>query len=172
MACHASIDWAGAHLEGLDLRGRDLSGAPLQYTNFRGADLRGANLAGADARGATFDDADCRAADFSLALLHGAGFRRARLQRACFAQAWLLSAHLEHAEVTETIFTSANLEWTWVDGVNFDLAEVWCAVLLNARGLSATARLTLEAKGGFTGTRAMILGRELYEDTNENADQT
>jgi hypothetical protein len=64
------------------------------------------------------------------------------------------------------------LEWAWVHGVNFDRAEVWCALLLNVRGLSGSARQTLEVNGGFTGMRSMILGRELYEDTHENADET
>jgi uncharacterized protein YjbI with pentapeptide repeats len=168
MACDEAVDWAGAHLEGADLRGRDLGGAQLQYANFRGADLRGANFAGADARGAIFDGADCRAADFSMALLQGAGFRGARLQKTCFEQAWLLSAHLEHAEVAETIFTSANLEWAWVDGVDFGGAEVWCTVFLNVRGLSGPARQMLEANGGLTGPRSMILGRELYESADES----
>ncbi len=101
-----------------------------------------------------------------MALLHGARFRHARLQRACFEQAWLLSAHLEHAEVAEAIFTSANLEWAWVSGVAFDQAEVWCALLLNARELSDSARRVLETNGGLTGSRPMILGRELYEGSS------
>lgn len=170
MARGEDLDWTGAPFEGADLRGWNFGEAQLQGANFRGADLRRANFASADARGAVFDDADCRAADFSLALLHGARFRRARLQNTCFEQAWLLSAHLEYAEVAETIFTSANLEWAWVEGVDFNRAEVWCAIFLNVRGLSGPTRQTLEAHGGFTGARAMILGRELYERGDESSD--
>ena len=75
----------------------------------------------------------------------------------------VLSAHLDHALVQETDFTGANLEWAWVAGLTFHTAIVWCAVLLNVRGLSDQAREIVEAQGGFTGTRTMILGRELYD---------
>jgi uncharacterized protein YjbI with pentapeptide repeats len=85
------------------------------------------------------------------------------LCRASFRQAFLLSAHLEHAQVDGATFAGANLEWAWVEGVNFQEAIVSCAVLLNVRGLSAEAKRLVEARGGFTGTRPMILGRELYE---------
>jgi hypothetical protein len=60
-------------------------------------------------------------------------------------------------------FIGANLEWAWVEGVDFQDAEVSCALLLNARGLSPQATRVVEALGGFTGIRPMILGRELYE---------
>jgi hypothetical protein len=65
--------------------------------------------------------------------------------------------------VQEAIFVGANLEWAWLEGVEFQAAEVSCALFLNVRGLSSEAEGLVEAKGGFTGTRQMILGRELYE---------
>jgi uncharacterized protein YjbI with pentapeptide repeats len=120
-------------------------------------------LRGADARDAVFDLADLTAADCTEALLQGAHLRQARLPYASLRQALLLSAHLEHAALQETDFTGANCEWAWVDGLDFQEAIVSCTLFLNARGLSALAQRTIEARGGFTGRRPMILGRELYE---------
>ena len=120
-------------------------------------------LRGADARDAVFDLADLTAADCTEALLQGAHVRQARLHYACLRHAFLLSAHLEHASLQETDFTGANCEWAWVDGLDFQEAIVSCTLFLNARGLSALAQRTIEARGGFTGRRPMILGRELYE---------
>ena len=80
----------------------------------------------------------------------------------------LLSAHLEHAEVQEADFSGANLEWAWVEGVDFNGATVACALLLNVRGLAETMRQVVEKRGGLTGTRAMILGRELYEVSSDS----
>ena len=37
------------------------------------------------------------------------------------------------------------------------------SLFLNVHGLSDLAQCTIEARGGFTGVRPMILGRELYE---------
>ena len=85
------------------------------------------------------------------------------MRRASFRQAFLLSAHLEYARVQGATFVGANLEWAWLDGVEFQDAEVSCALFLNVRGLSPEAEGLVEAKGGFTGRRQMILGRELYE---------
>jgi len=65
--------------------------------------------------------------------------------------------------VPEADFTGASLEWAWVEGVDFQSAIVSCTLFLNARGLSATASRVIESGGGFTGTRPMVLGRELYE---------
>jgi uncharacterized protein YjbI with pentapeptide repeats len=95
--------------------------------------------------------------------LQGAHLQQACLDHASLRQAFLLSAHLEHASLRATDFTGANCEWAWVDGLDFQEAMVSCALFLNARGLSALAQQTLEARGGFTGLRTMILGRELYE---------
>jgi uncharacterized protein YjbI with pentapeptide repeats len=150
-----------------NLRGRTFVGAQLRDANFCGADLRGVNFCRVDARGALFDGADLTQADFTEAFLQEASFRHARLARTSFRQALLLSAHLDQAVVQETDFTGANLEWAWVAGLTFHTAIVWCAVLLNVRGLSDQAREVVEAQGGFTGTRTLILGRELY-DTPES----
>jgi hypothetical protein len=95
--------------------------------------------------------------------LQGAHLRRACLDYASLRQAFLLSAHLEYASLQATDYTGANCEWAWVDGLDFQEAIVSCTLFLNARGLSALAQRTIEAKGGFTGLRPMILGRELYE---------
>ena len=157
-------EWRGGDFAAADLRGWCLAQRQLQYANFRGANLCGVSFWEADARGAIFDEADLTEADFTGALVQGACFRRARLCRASFRQALLLSAHLEHAWVQGATFTAANLEWAWVDGVDFQAAVVSCAVFLNARGLSRQAERVIEAQGGFTGTRSMILGRELYEN--------
>jgi hypothetical protein len=89
--------------------------------------------------------------------------RHAHLHYASLRHAFLLSAHLEHASLQATDFTGANCEWAWVDGLDFQKAVVSCTLFLNARGLSALAQRTIEARGGFTGRRSMILGRELYE---------
>src|SRR5262245_63405073 len=90
--------------------------------------------------------------------------QQARLDYASLRQAFLLSAHLEHTSLRATDFTGANCEWAWVDGLDFQEAIVSCTLFLNARGLSAMARHTIEVRGGFTGRRPMILGRELYEE--------
>jgi hypothetical protein len=74
-----------------------------------------------------------------------------------------LSAHLEEAAVDAAAFTGANLEWAWLDGVDFRRAVVTSALFLNVRGLSEDSQLAIEQRGGFTGMRPMILGRELYE---------
>jgi uncharacterized protein YjbI with pentapeptide repeats len=163
----AHQDFARKDFSQADLRGRTFVGAQLQYANFCGADLRGVNFCRVDARGALFDRADLTQADFTEALLQGASFRHARLVRTSFRQALLISAHLEQAFVQETDFAGANLEWAWVTGLTFHTAIVWCAVLLNVRGLSEQAREVVEAQGGFTGVRAMILGRELYDTPSE-----
>jgi hypothetical protein len=84
------------------------------------------------------------------------------LHYASLRQAFLLSAHLEHASLQSTDFTGANCEWAWVEGLDFQEAIVACTLFLNARGLTALAQRTIEARGGFTGQRPMILGRELY----------
>jgi hypothetical protein len=89
--------------------------------------------------------------------------RRARLHYASLRHAFLLSAHLEQASLQATDFTGANCEWAWVDGLDFQDAIVSCTLFLNTRGLSAWAQHTIEVRGGFTGRRPMILGRELYE---------
>jgi uncharacterized protein YjbI with pentapeptide repeats len=156
-------DFAGGDFSYADLRGVQLAGYQLRGANFRGANLRGANLCGADARDAVFDLADLTAADCTEALLQGAHLRQARLHYASLRHAFLLSAHLEHASLQDTDFTGANCEWAWVDGLDFQGASVSCTLFLNARGLSALAQRTIEARGGFTGQRPMILGRELYE---------
>ena len=156
-------DLAGGDFSYADLRGVQLAGCQLRGANFRGANLRGANLRGADARDTVFDVADLTAADCTEALLQGAHLRQARLDYASLRQAFLLSAHLEHASLQATDFTGANCEWAWVDGLDFQQAIVSCTLFLNARGLSALAQRTIEARGGFTGLRSMILGRELYE---------
>jgi uncharacterized protein YjbI with pentapeptide repeats len=145
------------------LGGEDFAGAQLQDAVFAQANLQGANLQGADARGADFRQADLTGADLTGALLQGARLQRAILRRACCRQALLLSAHLEYASVSEADFTAANLEWAWVQGVDFRQAILTCALLLNVRGFSDATRRLVEIRGGFTGTRAMILGRELYE---------
>jgi uncharacterized protein YjbI with pentapeptide repeats len=160
-------DFARKDFSQVDLRARTFVGAQLQYANFCGADLRGVNFCRVDARGALFDRADLTQADFTEALLQGASFRHARLVRTAFRQALLISAHLEQAFVRETDFAGANLEWAWVTGLTFHTAIVWCAVLLNVRGLSEQARKVVEAQGGFTGARAMILGRELDDTPSE-----
>jgi uncharacterized protein YjbI with pentapeptide repeats len=157
------LDWAGKDVAYAHLRGLDLAGAQLQGCNFRGADLRGACLRGVDARGAVFDEADLRAADCTEALLQGASFRRARLDGASFRQALLLSVHFEQASLRGTDCSNAQCEWAWCDGVDWQETVVVCAWFLNARGLSTAACDTIERRGGFTGVRAMILGRELYE---------
>jgi len=140
-----------------------LAGCQLRGANFRGANLRGANLRGVDARDTVFDLADLTAADCTEALLQGARLRQARLHYASLRHAFLLSAHLEQASLQETDFTGANCEWAWVNGLNFQEAIVSCTLFLNARGLSTLAQHTIEVRGGFTGRRPMILGRELYE---------
>ena len=156
-------DFTGCDFSYADLRGVQLAGCQLQGGNFRGANLRGANLRGVDARGTVFDLADLTAADCTEALMQGARFRQARLDGASLRHAFLLSAHLEHASLLATDFTGANCEWAWVDGLDFQGTIVSCALFLNVRGLSDVAQRTIEARGGFTGTRPMILGRELYE---------
>jgi pentapeptide repeat protein len=158
----AGQDCAGGDFAYADLRGVQLAGCQLRGANFRGANLRGANLRGADARDTVFDLADLTAADCTEALLQGAHLRQARLHYTSLRQAFLLSAHLEHASLQGTDFTGANCEWAWVDGLDFQEAIVSCTLFLNARGLSALAQRTIEARGGFTGERPMILGRELY----------
>ena len=159
----AGQDFAGGDFSYADLRGMQLAGCQLRGANFRGANLRGANLRGADARDAVFDLADLSAADCTEALLQGAHLRQARLDYASLRQAFLLSAHLEYASLRATDFTGANCEWAWLDGLDFQEARVSCTLFLNARGLSDLAQRTIEARGGFTGLRSMILGRELYE---------
>jgi Pentapeptide repeats (8 copies) len=156
-------DFAGGDFSYADLRGAQLAGCQLQGGDFRGANLRGANLRGVDARETLFDFADLTAADCTEALMQGARLRNAVLDYASLRQALLLSAHLEHASLQSTDFTGANCEWAWVDGLDFQRAIVSCALFLNVRGLSSVAQRTIEARGGFTGTRPMILGRELYE---------
>ena len=96
-------------------------------------------------------------------LAQGVSLRQARLHSVSFRQGLLLSAHLEGAAVSKADFTGANLEWAWVEGVAFGDSCLSCASFLNARGLSAEVRRMIESKGGITGVRAMILGRELYE---------
>lgn len=166
------LDGAGGNWAGADLRGRNFNKAQLQHANFHCANLRGAQFRLVDARGAIFDDADLTAADFTGALLQGARFRGAQLHRAVFRQAFLLSAHLEQARVQGATFAGANLEWAWLEGVEFHEVEVACALFLNVRGLSPKTAALLEAQGGFTGTRQMILGRELYEQPLPAATQT
>lgn len=156
-------DFAGGDFSYADLRGIQLAGCQLRGANFRGANLRGANLRGADARDTVFTAADLTAADCTEALLQGAHLQQARLDFASLRQAFLLSAHLEHASLQATDFTGAHCEWAWVEGLDFQDALVSCTLFLNVRGLSALAQQTIEAKGGFTGLRSMILGRELYE---------
>jgi len=156
-------DLAGYNFAYADLRGVQLQGCQLQGANFRGANLRRANLHGVDARGAVFDLADLTAADCTAALMQGARLRHTKLDSACLRQAFLLSAHLERASIRATDFTGANCEWAWGEGLDFQTAIVSCALFLNVRGLSDTAQRLIEARGGFTGARPMILGRELYE---------
>jgi len=156
-------DFAGCDFSYADLRGVQLAGCQVQGGNFCGANLRGANLRGADARGTVFDFADLTAADCTEALMQGARLRQARLDYTSLRHVLLLSAHLEHASLHATDFTGANCEWAWVDGLNFQRAIVSCALFLNVRGLSDVAQRIIEARGGFTGTRPMMLGRELYE---------
>jgi hypothetical protein len=159
----AGQDLAGGDFAYADLRGVQLAGCQLRGANFRGANLRGANLRGVDARDTVFDLADLTAADCTEALLQRARLRQACLHYASLRHAFLLSAHLEQASLQETDLTGANCEWAWVDGLDFQEAIVSCALFLNARGLSASAQHTIEVRGGFTGRRPMILGRELYE---------
>jgi Pentapeptide repeats (8 copies) len=156
-------DLAGGDFSYADLRGVQLAGCQLRGANFRGAILCGANLRGVDARDTVFDLADLTAADCTEALLQGARLRQACLHYASLRHAFLLSAHLEQASLQETDFTGANCEWAWVNGLNFQEAIVSCTLFLNARGLSTLAQHTIEVRGGFTGRRPMILGRELYE---------
>jgi len=165
-------DGAGGDFAYADLRGVRLAGWQLQGANFRGARLQGADLRGADVRGTIFDGADLTAADCTAALMQGARLRRARLDGACLRQAWLLSAHLEWASVQGADFTGANCEWAWVEGVDFPTALVACALFLNVRGLATTAQRSIEARGGFTGTRPLLLGRELYDRPLPDADRT
>ena len=159
-----NYDWARKNYAAIDLRGRKLAGAQLQFTNFRGADLGGADLRQADVRGAIFDQADLTEADLTGVLAQGASFRQATLHSVSFRQALLLSAHLEGAAVSEADFAGANLEWAWVEDVAFGDSCLSWASFLNARGLSAHVRRMIESKGGITGVRPMILGRELYEE--------
>lgn len=58
----------------------------------------------------------------------------------------------------------------WGEGLDFQAAIVSCALFLNVRGLAALAQRTIEAGGGFTGMRPMILGRELYESPLSDTD--
>ena len=160
-------DWARKNFAAIDLRGHKLAGAQLQFTNFRGADLRGADLRQADVRGAIFDQANLTGADLTGVLAQGASFRQARLHSVSFRQGLLLSAHLEGATVCKADFAGANLEWAWVEDVAFGDSCLSCASFLNARGLSAGVRCMIESKGGITGVRTMILGRELYEGSPE-----
>jgi hypothetical protein len=161
--CRVQQDFARWDFSHADLRGQNFAGAQLQSATFRGANLQGVNFQAADARGAIFEAANLTGAAFSGALAQGASFRRAQLQGVSFRQALLLSAHFESACVVATDFTGANLEWAWVEGVDFQPAVVSCALFLNVRGLTEETRRLLETKGGFTGFRPMILGRELYE---------
>jgi hypothetical protein len=73
--------------------------------------------------------------------------------------------------VLEADFTGANLEWAWVEGVDFRHAVVSCALFLNVRGLTNEVRTIIEEGGGFTGWRPMILGRELYEAPTTEGEQ-
>ncbi len=116
-----------------------------------------------DARGANFDGADLTGANFSEALLQSASLRQAQLHRTNFHQAMLVSAHLQYAMVRGTNFTAANCEWAWVEGVDFRQALLAGTLLLNAHGLAEDTRQVVEARGGVTGVRTMILGRELDE---------
>jgi len=136
---------------------------PVVVQDLAGRDLAYADLRGVDARGTVFDLADLTAADCTAALMQGARLRHAKLDSASLRQALLLSAHLECASIQATDFTGANCEWAWGEGLDFQATIVSCALFLNVRGLSASARRTIEARGGFTGARPMILGRELYE---------
>ena len=164
-------DYSGMDCRRFEVGARTFAGAQLQQADFRGMNLRGVSFRAADARGANFDAADLRAADFTGALVQGARFRRAGLQEASFRQALLLSAHLEHASVQGASFAGANLEWAWLEGVDFARAIVSCALFHNVRGLSEAARAVIEKGGGLTGDRAMILGRELYEQPPTDAGQ-
>jgi len=162
-------DFTGRDFSHTDLRGWDFTGAQLQSATFRNTNLLGACLREADARGAIFEGANLTEADFTGALVQGAYFRQATLWRTIFRQALLLSAHLEGALVREADFTGANLAWAWVTGVDFQQALVTCAVFLNVRGLTVENQQIIEAGGGFTGKRGMILGRELYETSPADA---
>lgn len=148
-----------------NLRGHTFERAQLQFADFRGANLRGANFRAADARGAIFTAADLTRADCTGALMQGARFQKARLVSTLFRQTLLLSAHFEFACVEGADFSAANLEWAWVEGVDFQHTVVRNGLFLNVRGLSAEERFWIEAQGGFTGRRPMILGRELYEES-------
>jgi hypothetical protein len=55
------------------------------------------------------------------------------------------------------------LEWAWLDGVDFRRAVVTAALFLNVRGLCEESRRVIEQRGGYTGMRPMILGRDLYD---------
>ena len=70
---------------------------------------------------------------------------------------------MQQTSQAQIVSGPGSMGWIFVDGLDFQRAIVSCALFLNVRGLSDVAQRIIEARGGFTGTRPMILGRELYE---------
>ncbi|MDD9950203.1 MAG: pentapeptide repeat-containing protein [Zetaproteobacteria bacterium] len=68
-------NFAGAHLDDINLWGVDLSGINLHSASLRGANLMGIELRGADLRDADLWDATLWGADFCNAQLRGANYR-------------------------------------------------------------------------------------------------
>lgn len=131
-------DFAGAHLEGADLRGVDLSGA----------DLRGADLSGADLRGTDLSNANLLWADLGHAQLDGnteiadkwrlvwdirtRGGTNRDLRGADLSGAYLGHADLGGADLSGADLSGASLEWAYLEGANLSGADLRGADLARA----------------------------------------
>lgn len=95
------VDFTRANLIGTNLSGANLSAARLFRANLFKADLSGANLSEANLNEAILMEAN----------LFNADLRNARLNRTLMIGVKSLdSARLDHADLTETIFTQADLQ--------------------------------------------------------------
>ncbi len=132
-------DFAGAILEGADLKqarltGADFSNARLCNADFQMAYIRVANFSGADLRGADFRSSSCLWSNFTNANLQdtnlqGAKFnaaclRGADLQRAQIVQASLVNVDLQGAILTEALLIATNLHKARLNDAELDKLDL------------------------------------------------
>jgi uncharacterized protein YjbI with pentapeptide repeats len=146
LAAEATVDLAGAYLNGAELDNLDFCGASfsrafLSVSRFRQASLRrtsfdravmtGSNLAFADLDGASFFEASLGNASFQGAKLELAGFFCASADKAMFYGAKLTKANLIRGRFEGASFSSADLSGAILGSADFSNAMFQGAKLEN-----------------------------------------
>jgi len=148
------VSFAGALLQGLDLRGVDLSGADLMGTDLKNALLEGANFRKTDLRAAILWGAEAKGADFSACLLNRADLSWGKFDGASFQDAIIKGVRMKSSSFEHANLKCVILHYSSLQGIILQRADLYGSDLFGSDLSKANLR---EANFNHTDLRATVL---------------